>query len=143
MTFSSRTQAYDAIMAFLQVGWTASAYSAVPLHFPDEKDDTPPTKTAWLRVQFQHKRGGQATINSPGNRRFRAFGMMIVEVRTPLGDGLTTNQGITDTLDAILEGQETGPQQVIFREITPSEIGPDGVWFLTKYVVNFEYDRIK
>lgn len=147
MAFSNTSDAYDAIMKLFADGWAAAYPSPAtppPVAYPDRRFDVPADNTPWVRLQFQHRRGTQVTIQSPGNRRFRAWGVLTVEIYAPLGDGLTTSQQIGDTLLSIFEGQTTGPDAVIFRQVTPPvDHGPSGAWNLSKVVINFEYDRIK
>lgn len=145
MTFATVTAAYDAIMDFFKSGW-ALAYPAgdAPfVVFPDQKQDTPPDQSPWVRLVFQHNQGFQATISPSPIKRFRKKGKVTFELRTPLGDGLTVSQGLIDTVLGIFEGKSTGPDAVIFRDCVPLEVGPDGAFFFTKVVVNFEYDQMR
>lgn len=144
MPFANQSAAYDAIMDQFKTQWAILYPVEAPfVVYPDQKQDTPLSMDPWVRLIIQHKLGFQATLNSPGNRRFRAKGSVRVEVRSPLGDGLTQSQSIIDNVYAVFEGQTTGPDAVIFREVFTSEHGPDGVWFLTVVTINFEYDRFR
>ena len=146
MPFQTIGDARDAIQTHFKTEWEAASWPvAVPfVAWQDVDAPTPKDNENWVRIKWMHKVGFQATINSPGNRRFRARGTLTVEVRSPTGDGLTNSDLMVNTVQAIFEGQNVGgPDGVLFREITPVERGHDGPWFQTDVVVNFEYDRIR
>lgn len=147
MPYANIGAARDAIQNHLNTEWTAAYPSpATPptIAWQDTNAETPQDNEPWLRVKWMHKVGFQATINVPGNRRFRARGTLTVEVRSPTGDGLTESDAMVNNVQAIFEGQNVGGTDgVIFRDVTPVEVGHDGPWFLTNVVVNFEYDRIR
>ena len=146
MPFQNIGAARDAIQGHFGTAWTAAfAPSAAPfVAWQDTNAPTPKADQNWVRIKWMHKVGFQATINTPGNRRFRDKGTLTVEVRSPTGDGLTNSDLMVNTVQAIFEGQNVGGTDgVIFRDVTPVEIGHDGPWFQVNVVVNFEYDRIR
>lgn len=139
------TQARDEMLGTLRTAWQASTISAeLPLLYPDTADDTPPTSGAWGRVNVQHGSRGQATLsNESGRRRYRATGFITVQLFTPRGRGLTlTDQLIGVVLDAF-DGVTTSPGHVTFARGRVREVGPDGQWFQTNVLVDFEYDEVK
>ncbi len=146
MPFQNIGAARDAIQDHFLTTWTAQ-YAPNPAPFiawQDANMPTPKDNEDWVRIKWMHKVGFQATINTAGNRRFRARGTLTVEVRSPTGDGLTNSDIMVNNVQAIFEGQNVGgPDGVLFREVTPIERGHDGPWFQTDVVVNFEYDRIR
>lgn len=146
MPYATIGAARDAIQDHFNTSWAAAyAPSAAPfVAWMDVNAATPKDDENWIRIKWMHKLGFQATINTPGNRRFRARGTLTVEVRSPTGDGLTNSDTMVNNVQAIFEGQNVGGTDgVIFREITPVEVGHDGPWFQVNVVVNFEYDRIR
>lgn len=146
MPFANIGAARDAIMDHFNTRWAALyAPSAAPyVAWQDVNLDTPLTDVDWVRPIWMHKLGYQATINTPGNRRFRAKGTLKLEIRTPTGGGLTDSDTMVNNVQAIFEGQNVGGTDgVIFRNVTPVEFGHDGPWFLVNVNVDFEYDRIR
>ncbi len=147
MPFANIGAARDAIMDHFKTGWDAAYVSSPPTPFvayPDTNAETPKDDQPWVRISWKHKVGFQATINTPRNRRFRARGTLTVEVRSPTGDGLTVSDTMVNNVQAIFEGQTvSGPDGVIFRNVTPTEPGHDGPWFLVNVLVDFEYDRLR
>lgn len=146
MPFANIGVMRDAVQDHINTSWTA-AYApsaAPPIAWQDTNAPTPQDDSPWLRIIWKHKVGFQATINTPGNRRFRDRGTLTVEVRSPTGGGLTDSDTMVNNVQAIFEGQNVGGTDgVIFRDVTPVEIGHDGPWFLVQVNVNFEYDRIR
>lgn len=153
MPFANIGAARDAILGWFNTQYTAAfpvttrvgVTLAEPTYvaYPDTLPETPQDNESWVRLIWQTKLGFQATINSPGQRRFRSKGTLIVEIRTPKGDGLTTSDTLVNIVQDIFEGaQVPGEDAVIFREVSTPEPGTDGSWFLVKVLVNFEYDRM-
>lgn len=150
MPFANIGAARDTILGWFNTQWadafpveTPPISTAPFVAYPDVLPPTPLDNESWVRLQWQTKLGFQATINSPGNRRFRTKGTLVVEIRTPKGDGLTTSDALVNIVQGIFEGQQVpGEDAVIFREVTPTEPGTDGAWFLVRVLVNFEYDRM-
>src|SRR5579859_989904 len=138
MPFANIGAARDAISGHINTVWAAE-YAPSPAPFiawPDTNAPTPKDNETWIRVKWQHKVGYQATINTPQNRRFREKGTITVEVRSPIGDGLSASDTLVNNVQAIFEGQNVGGTDgVIFREVTPVEQGPDGAWFLVNVLV--------
>lgn len=145
MPFATVGAARDAVNGQINTRWQAIYPSNPPLIvWMDTNADTPKDNESWVRIKWVHKSGFQATINTPGNRRFRARGTITLEVRSPIGDGLTASDTIVNNVQSIFEGQNVGGTDgVIFREVTPVERGPDGTWFQVDVLVNFEYDRLR
>lgn len=146
MPYATIGAARDAIQGHFNTRWTAAyAPSAAPfVAWPDVNAATPLDDKNWVRIKWMHKVGFQATINTPGNRRFRSKGTLTVEVRSPTGGGLVDSDSMVNNVQAIFEGQNVGGSDgVIFRDVTPVEVGHDGPWFQMNVVVNFEYDRIR
>lgn len=146
MPYANIGAARDAIQLHLNTQWAAAyAPSAAPfIAWEDTDAQTPKDNEDWIRVKWLHKAGFQATINTPGNRRFRARGSLIVEVRSPTGGGLTDSDTMVNNVQAIFEGQNVGGTDgVLFRDVVVGEAGKDGAWFLVLVTISFEYDRIR
>ena len=148
MPFATIDAGRDAILGHLKTGWDAAyAPVAAPLvAWPDNLTETPKSAAVWLRPIWQTRRRFQVTLGPVGGRRFRHTGTLNVEVRTPMGAGMQDSDLAVDRVVDIFEGQTTGPDAVIFRDVTPQEIGPDPeghTWYLVRVKVNFEFDHFR
>lgn len=144
MVYPSITAARDAILGHFKDGWTA-AYAPGPAPYAAYQDTnavTPKDDESWVRLTLQHKLGVQKTFNTIGNRRFTRKATLDVEVFTPQGDGLATSDVMVNTVATIFEGANVGGSDgVIFRQVTPIEEGPNGVWYCVHVLVALEYDH--
>jgi hypothetical protein len=148
MPFSSLDAARDAILGHLKTGWDAAYAPALAPYvaYPNNRDFTPKDQSVWIRPIWRTKRRFQATIQAVGARRFRQEGTLVIEVRTKEGAGVQDSDLAVDKILTIFEGQTTGPDAVIFRDVTPVEIGPDPeghAWYLVRVMVNFEFDQFR
>lgn len=145
MPISSLTEARDAIQAHFKTAWEAQSPPVPKVLYQDVKDEIPVGTDPWARITIIHNTSGQATVGGAvGNRRFRRFGLVTVEVYTPFGDGLTNNDIFAKVAVDAFEGTRTsGGDSVEFRNVRSNEIGPDGDWFHTNVIAEFEYDEVK
>lgn len=143
------TEARDEILALLKAAWDAGSPSqGLTLMYPDVKISKPEAASngeapAWARAQVQHASGSQATLaNHEGQSRFRRSGIVTVQIFTPFGTGLVLADQLATIVKNAFEGVQT-PSGVIFRDVTPNEIGEDGPWFNVNVLAQFEYDEIR
>ena len=145
------TEAYDAILTTFKDAWDAdSTASSVPVQYQDvPKDDFPAkaaTASAWARVTVLHNpaTGGQATLSGEvGNRRFRRFGTITVNIFTPVGDGKKLAHELQTVAMRAFEGVRTTGTGVIFRNVRHTEIGPEGEYDQNNVLAEFEYDEVR
>lgn len=143
MPISTIEAGRDAIYNQFETVWNAQT-PPVPIVFYDDLDfELPDGDTAWVFLMVRHVASNQATLGEVGSRRFRRRGMVVVQVRTPTGLGLSTNDTFSKIALDAFEGIETAPDQVIFRNARIQEEGNDGAWFLTNVIADFEYDEVK
>ncbi len=138
------TQARDEMFKAFRDAWLADATSnLLPVLYPDT-DAEPPTEGAWARVSIKHGPSRQATLSGEsGQKRFRHTGFITVELYTPRGDGLVLNGQLSIIVKHAFEGVATSPGQVIFYRVRVNEVGPDGQWFHTNVLADFEYDEVR
>lgn len=110
----------------------------------DDKERDVPDNDDFARVSVQHNVRDRRTLgDETGNRRFRSFGIVTVQVFTVSGDGLLTQDGLVNLAVNAFEGQKTGEDRVTFRNVSHQEIGQDGPWHQTNVTAEFDYDFIK
>lgn len=142
-------EARDEIQARFKTQWDADSPAlnggVAPRVFWEgvgETTDRPPD-SPWAALTIRHGPAGQASLaNHQGVRRFDRFGVVTVQVFSPLskGQGLTLAEGLAKVARRAFEGKET-PSHVWFRNATVNEVGVDGPWFQVNAVVEFVYDE--
>jgi len=143
MPIATITAGRDAIYLQFETAWNAQTPPVPILLYDDKEFDLPDGDIPWAFIMVRHVTGTQETLGEIGGRRFRRKGIVTVQVRTPTGLGLSTNDIFSKIALDAFEGIETAPDQVIFRRARLQEVGNDGAWFLTNVMADFEYDEVK
>jgi hypothetical protein len=137
----------DEIFAHFKTAWDAQVPPIPQVVYQDSSvdEDLASGKVAWVRPMIEHTIMGQSTLSGEtGNKRFQRLGFFIVEVRTPAGDGMKQNAAIGDLLLTAFEGQNGGPNgEITFERARYNEVGKDGAWFLSNFIVEFDYSTIR
>jgi hypothetical protein len=141
-------EATDAILTQFKTTWDADSESmGIAVAWPDTKFAVPTSDgSSWARVTLIHNpgAGGQATLSGDtGQRRYRRFGVITVQVFTPFGGGQTDSQALARVAMSAFEGVDLAPSGVIFRNARFTEVGQDGAWLQTNITSDFEYDEVR
>lgn len=143
---TTQRQARDAVMDRINTAWLASATTqSLPIVWDDVDGSKPGYDTdgkavAWARVTMRHQAGSQETMANVGQRRYAATGLVTVQIFTPIGDGLVLSDAICAVVKSMFRARPR-PQPVWFRDITPTEIGPDGPWQNVNVSAVFQYQE--
>lgn len=139
-------EARDEIHALFKVAWDAGVETAgQAVLYTDSKTVVPKTVDGdsnpdlWARITVQHSSGSNGAI---GNILFDRFGVVTVQVFTPLGTGLSIGDNVYKIVGDAYEGKTT-PGGVWFRNVSVNEIGPEGEWYQTNITADFEYNERK
>ena len=134
----AREEIYDHFIPL----WTPTG---VLLLFQDKQKPTiPTTEVSWARITITHVDRDRVTLgDETGNRRFRSFGIITIEIYAVVGDGLTSSDDLVNIAVNAFEGAKTGEDRVTFRNVSHNEIGEDGPWFQTNVTAEFDYDFVK
>lgn len=143
MPIASKAAGRDAIQTLFKTAWDAQTPPVPVVLYEDVVVDIPPATDPWVRVTVRHGPSTQVTLGETGGRRFRRLGVVTVQVFTPVGDGMTLNDTLSDVAVNAFEGKSTGGDEVEFRNVTASEVGVDSDWFQTNVTADFEYDAVK
>ena len=137
--------AYNTILGKLKTKMDA-ARPLVPIAWPniqfDPADDyTPGTHQGWARVALV---GGDAEIASAGgtgSRRWRHYGVVVVQVFTPLGKGAAMALAIADDVATAFRGVTASG--VVLRAPTVRPIGTDaeGAFWQCNIETPYRYDQ--
>lgn len=140
--------AYDEILGALKAAWDAGAGAynggTVPeVRYDGVGDSGPPDgEEPWVRVTIRHRTGTQATLLGSGAvSRHRRTGIITVQVFFPLSQGgLSNARSLARVAASAYEGKQTA-SNIWFRNVQTPEIGPDGPWYNTNMIAEFEYDE--
>lgn len=142
--------ATDEILGRLNQDWVAKAQLEAKLHYKPllifeitEKLERPEREHAFARVSIRHTSGRQKTLGGIGQRRFRNFGVVNIQVLAPFkdGTGVAVTQKLAQVCKDAYEGNRT--DNVWFRGCRWQEIGRDGPWYQINLLIEFEWDQIK
>jgi hypothetical protein len=144
MPIPTVNEARDEILDHFTALWNAQT-PPVPALLYDDKVKGVPEDAPFVRITIRHTpAGGQVSVGGEvGNRRFRRFGVITVQIFTITGGGLSDADSFATIARDAFEGQSTGPDRIYFRNVNVVEIGESGVWFQTNVVVDFDYDSVK
>lgn len=139
---ASTTAARDAIYGCLASALAASAYASIPVYYPDVVKDTPTGNAAFLKAYVDLTNEDQRSLGSTGNRRFRVYGMVMVQIFTPFGKGQVEADLISGVVKGAFRGVNTGADAITFRNARVVDVGHDGAFLQTNVFAEFDYDEI-
>lgn len=138
---ASMSQAHREILAILADALPGS----LPVAWPDmaRAPSFPPASGNWARVVISDtgEESPPTLVSSPGNRRTKTQGLLVVQLFTLAGDGQRQARTIAETVLAAFRGQAT-PSGVTFREERAESIGPDGPWWQTNVQITYVYSTL-
>lgn len=143
----NRSQARDEIYAVLKAAWDTTGVTLLYSDVEGDIDSTQqPNKTEpqpFARATLSHNDRSQVALgNANGQIRYEAQGVLVVQIFTPLGEGLSNADSYAILIEDAFDGART-PGGARFKNVTSREIGSDGPWFQTNVTVEFYYDEVK
>jgi hypothetical protein len=137
---ASRTDARDRILTPLKA--VADAQSLYAVY--DDTAKTVPTDQSikWVRISVRHASGSRASLGRADKKsKHTQSGFVFVEIYTPREDGLQDS----DVLSAAFADNFRNPADgdIWFGDVNEMEMGPDGNWFRSDVVAEFQYDLIQ
>jgi hypothetical protein len=133
-------QARDEILEIFRGAWPEDINNVV---WDDVVSEAPATALSWARVALRHTLGEQGSLaDDTGKKRWDRFGILFIQIFTPVGEGLDSAYPLAKILADAYEGVST-PGNAWFRNATIKEIGNDGEWYQFNYSVEFQYEEVK
>lgn len=130
-------EAYAEIVKFFDTGWN----DLTVVSWPD-KEFTVPEGQSWVRFNCQETTGNQVSMGSPGNNRFRHFGLVTVQVFQPQDQGSKDARQKATTALGVFMGATT-TNGVKFFDVAGVTVGNDGNgYYQINVVASFYYDEI-
>lgn len=143
MPVADIAEARDLVMGLFKTKWSAQAPPVPIVGYQDKKTPgiPPADGSEYVEAEIQHMDDRPAGIGDTGRKRFRAFARLIVDIRTPFGDGLTRSDQLVKIIQSF-RGSTTAPDRVQFRRVTVGESGKDGNYYKVRMFVYFDYDEV-
>lgn len=132
-------EAVDEIQTMLINAWIPTGHK---IFFESVREQRENDNSAWAASTIRHTSGNQESLGGIGNRSFLRQGVMIVQVFTPVGNGLQESYQLAKVITDAFEGKSS-PLGVWFRRVRISEIGKDGMFQQLNVVLEFEYNEVK
>lgn len=125
-------------LTFFQPSLSPNTIDLIDWRFDNIVETTPPTSTPWARVTVRHTPGDHVL----GNTRFTRRGVVVTQLFTPLGDGLSQ---ASDQAKIVVNGfgGEATPNGIWFRDVRLIDVGPEASWRQENVLAFFAYDEIK
>lgn len=134
------TEAKDDILAMVKTAWDTTGKIMI---YDDIGGVIPDTADAWARTTLRHTNANQATLSGGlGTQNYDRSGILTIQIFTPSGKGLASSDIYAKLMMDAFEGKQSA-NGVWFRNVRLNEIGPDGNFFQTNVVVDFEYRELK
>lgn len=115
--------------------------TTTPIAWPDA-DFTIPEGKNWVRFTCQENDGRQVSMGSPGNNRFRQYGLIILQIFQPQGQGSVAARTLASNASSAFRGAQT-TNGVHFENVYSRAVGNDGAGFYQINVfISFYYDEL-
>jgi hypothetical protein len=143
--------AVDQVQSLLKTAWDANAATAIGTAYvpelrwemTDSAEEPSNTERPWARCTIRHSTADQRTFGEPGGRRFRQFGIVMIQLFAPWRSGRGSN--LTQLLAQIVKDAYEGAatQDVTFRSVRFNEVGRSGPWYQINVIADLEWDELR
>ena len=123
-----------AIQAIFQTGWGSASSVAYP-----DQPYTPTAGTNWVRLTVKPGASEQKTMAAPGRRMWRQYGVLMLQIFTPIHHGDAGVLSLVETAAAIFRGKTIGAIQ--FMAPSFAYPGSSGGWNQANVTVPFKWDE--
>lgn len=118
-----------------------------PFCFDDETldpgTDADGVPRSWARCSVRNLAGGQETIGTAGNRKYRRNAMVRVEVYTAPGTGQEEADLLCQSALTLYEGRQLAGVLTYDGQTAEAGLVDNGTWKLSTVQVTFDYEEIK
>lgn len=127
--------AKDEMLLVFRTAWPVELFA----RYPDVAEmQKPSSAVSWARVDLKHADGGVSSLaNAAGHTLHTARGTLWVQVFAPMGDGGVAGYTLAKT---VLDAYRAARGGVWYRKHRLRDVGPDGAWHRTDFLVDFTYD---
>lgn len=107
----------------------------------DNEAFNPPEGSSWVRLAVRSTVSSQETFGSIGNRKMKREGIVMVQVFTPLNQGVAGADTLVDLVRTFFEHRTVAG--VWFKNCNVLEIGPEKDWYQVNVDSTFEFTEVK
>lgn len=118
--------------------WWESTYPQIPL-FWDNVEEAHPADQVWVYATLLPGNSRLAGLGGdPSSRRWRVVGVLVLQVFTPLLEGVSKAEELTAGVTDNFQGRTIG--NVLFRETSLLRLGLSGAWFQHNISTSYQFD---
>lgn len=114
--------------------------SETPIAFDNLNFDPPADNGEFVRLVIDESLGSQQSVGSDGNRLFRRFGIVFVQIFTPTNTARLRSDELSETAYNIFINEVNG---VRFYNQSVSTVGVVGSYYQQNIIAEFIYDALK
>ena len=143
MTIQSKTQAKDEMLAVYKA--VATAQNIAVNIYPNTTTDKPEAEStdAWAIIHINDISKPKVSIgNANGKKRYRATGLLMIELFTNYGEGTEQSDEISDAIETAYRGGAT-PSGINFKDPVTVPGGNDTNWYKVTVLIQYYYDLIQ
>lgn len=133
------TQARDAIQDAFNTAWGVPT-PTTPIAYDNLHFDPTVLTTAWVRLNIQFTAGSIQTLGGVGERQFRNFGLVFVQIFTLAGKNPVENDTLAKTAKDAFKGVQLAGG-LWFRNTQITTVGIQGRWYQQNVSAEFIYDE--
>lgn len=132
--------AEQSVLTRFLANWTGTALTQVV--FQNEgHESVDDSESAWVRLSVQEVGGGQQTLGSVGDRKYRRRARVDVQIFTPADSGARPGKLLAEQARLIFEGQSFDGLDLFDCDI--SDGGKDEKWHMTVATTRFDFWETK
>lgn len=132
-------QARDAIQDAFNVVWGIPT-PLTPIAYDNLSFDPTKLNIPWVRLNVQFTSGSIQTLGGVGERQFRNFGIVFVQVFTPPGSNTVVSDSFANTAKSTFKGVQLAGG-LWFRNTQIVSVGNEGKWYQQNVSAEFIYDE--
>jgi hypothetical protein len=133
----TQTEAFNAIVS----RYLNEYNGQFPIAIDNKKFSIPNPPVKWVRLHVKFNDGKQSSLGKAGNRKYVKYGLIFMQVFTPINTGTDENNTLVDASVNVFDGVRLDDLWMYNgRSVT---VGSDGEFFQQNGVVEFEYELIR
>lgn len=133
-------QARDGIQDAFNTAWGVPGSELTPIAYDNVPFNASALTEAWVRLNVQFTGGSIQTLGGVGERTFRNFGVVFVQVFTLSGGNTVENDGFALTAKDVFKGVQLAGG-LWFRDTQIVTVGNEGKWYQQNVSAAFIYDE--